>query len=216
MRSLLCLALLLAGIFLAPSTHAEERTFGPLGVQCPGKEEGCAGVCTFTIVLHYDVAPTTSLVSNLGLRFEQHCASESCRGSFDGGRGWLRFVTGGKEHSVTGGGMRGVEQGRRAGLSAADKAELARIEGKGHCGQWTPDEVQWWVDHVAPTSVDGWNLTWVCQGTEPGRGMSVTDIKADPASVITSFDFLFEIQVHTLCGGARSNAQVMKVEASGP
>lgn len=196
---------------------AVEHVEGPKRIACPQAAAGCEGHCDFKIVTSYDVSPVDSTVSNLKLRFDHSCQSERCTGSFDGGRGFLRYVTEDDRSFVfTVDGLRTEEEVRRQTLSPADQAELTRIETKGPCHTWTQAEVDWWRGHAVPTTLNGWQLRWECQQAEVGRGgMSITDVDADPAARIKRFQIVFDIQIHTACGGRR-NRDLMQVRLEGP
>jgi hypothetical protein len=203
-------------VAFAANVHAVERVIGPIELSCPGADPSCVGTCTFAIRLSYDVDAVTSAVTNLKLRFDVRCTGEVCRGSFDGGRGFIRYETvDGRTlvlHQVD---LQFEEELRRDTLTPADAATLQRLEQR-RCHTWTPQEMDWWRAHAVPTSLNGWTLTWGCQQTEDGRsGMSVTEIQADQGARIRRFEVLFDILIHTACHGQR-RSRAIQVREVGP
>jgi len=202
-------------LVMATTASAVESRFGPVVVRCP-PGEGCEGQVSFTVVVSYDVAPVTSLITNLKIRFTATGHTESCLGSYDGGNGTLRYVTeDGRSFVFTASDLTSEEELRVGTLSPADRATLAQLQGRG-CHTWTPDELAWWKGHAVPTTLNGWVPKWECQRDEQGRGgMSMTDIDAEAGVKIKQFEIFFMINVRSICHGKIRRDRVV-VQVGGP
>ena len=199
-------------------------------VDCPGDDPKCLGFCKFKVCANWtDAAPPSTLITDLVITFEGETdvplvlhpdlleeAVADCDWNFNFGTGFIEYTdANGNKHKLTRPDVMaefGVVQG---GLNAADRARLNAIIAQGHCKNWTEAERNWIIDNATPVSVNGWNLTWKCQNSEPRVGLSVSELTPTGNPQISGFVAEFEIDITCSCNGP-PNEDVLKVKLSGP
>lgn len=198
-----------------------------LKVDCPPGGPHCRGVCLFRACARYDAIPDSTDIRNLVLVLEGQSVADpftdpeliatgarACKRNFNAGRGYLEYVGDGTVHRLDNDALTDAANATPAGQADRDRRD--RIRAQGHCEDWSEADRVWMAGHGFPTHVGGWNLTWDCQSTEGGSGMSVRQMQASHAGPIQSFDFAFEIDVSCFCGRLARNGGVLVVRLKYP
>ena len=206
-----------------------EKCTDPLFLPCPGAQAPCLGSCMFQVCARYDAIAGSTNVQNLRVTFEGgthapplvaspadvEAAASACRENFNRGRGFVQYRdANGNNHELNSGNFDREWTAVQRRRTPAQRQEEQRIRAKGHCSNWTQAEIDWMIANVMPRSVDGWNITWRCQGAEPGSGLSVTELSTQDQ--IQFFWVDFSIDVTCVCPGAPANTGVLRANLRGP
>ena len=212
---------------------------------CPGDGANCNGICQFQVCAVYDNIPDSKNIKNLKIEFRGsraanpivgnividplegglEAAVSGCTTNFNAGVGFV-------EYTDNAGNIRRLNNAnyametdniRRATMRNRNlMRRIGRIQAKGRCSNWDKkgpfDELKFMIEVGSATQVNGWNLKWICQDSEGGLGLSVSELKANSSNPITSFTLQFFIWVTCACPGSGTapNRIKLNVNLTGP
>lgn len=135
--------------------------------------------------------------------------ARDCAWNFNMGRGSITYtLANGTKQELTQGAVNGAMAKNQKALSPADKAKFDAIMKKGHCRNWTAEEVKFVTETVAPTNLSGWKLKWRCQESEPDSGISVETVSTPGDVKFKAFKLDFSIDVTCTCKGKSDTAEL--------
>lgn len=196
-------------------------------VDCPSGAN-CQGGCRFRICAHWtNVSFTPPRIKDLSITFEGETiadpliatpaeletATQDCYWNINTGEGFVEYTTvNGNIHRLD---RNNFFASFFDDLSDNEKAEYRRINAKGHCRNWTQKERDRMFNHLLPQSIGGWKITYVCQSSEEGSGVSVKKLESDSTLEISGFNIDFTIDVTCHCDPDVNDA-ILVAKLSGP
>ena len=214
-----------------------EKCSKAIVLACPGQGEKCSGACTFQVCAVYDTIPDSKNIKNLKVQFkggtvanplvgdanELEAAIGGCLYNFNAGAGFVEYVhaTTGRIHRLDNTSYNAETNTIRENTWKNRRLlrRIARIQNKGHCTNWTKAEFDFMISVGSATTVNGWDIIWICQRSEGDLGLSVNELQADSTAIIKSFNIEFTIMVRCICPEARDaapNFTPFPIKLSGP